>query len=105
MTTTVTLWASTLESVEVPIITDVDPTGAAPQFGLSTSTSTPPTTYETGAWSGTWDASTKRTTARTPTLGANGTLPITASTTYVVWAKVTLGGEIAVWPVGSVKVL
>ena len=104
MTTTVTLWASTLESLEVQIATDADPTATAPQFALSAAGATSPGTFQAGTWSTTWNASTQRTTARTPNIGSGGTLSITSGTSYLLWAKVTLGGEVAVWPVGSIRV-
>lgn len=104
MSTTVTLWASTLESLEVQISTDADPTAAAPQFALSTAGATSPGTFQAGTWSTTWDATTQRTTARTPNIGSGGTLTVASGTSYLLWAKVTLGGEIAVWPVGSIRV-
>ena len=104
MSTTVTLWASTLESLEVQISTDADPTGTAPQFALSAAGATAPGSFSAGTWSTTWDATTQRTTARTPSIGTDGGLTIASGASYLLWAKVTLGGEVAVWPVGSIRV-
>jgi hypothetical protein len=104
MSTTVTLWAATVESLEVPIITSSDPTGTAPEFALSAAGATAPGTFSAGTWAGSWDASTLRATARTPSIGGTGTLTVTSGTSYLLWAKVTLGGEVAVWPVGSIRV-
>ncbi len=100
-TTAVTLYAATVESVEVDIETDADPTGAVPQFALSAVGAVAPGTFSNGTWSTTY-ASTGRTTARTPTLGSAGTLVIASGSTYELWVKVTLGGETAVWVVGRI---
>jgi hypothetical protein len=104
MTTTVTLWAATVESLEVSISTDVDPTATPPQFALSAAGSTSPGSFSPGTWAGTWNASTEQTTARTPSIGSGGTLTIASGSSYLLWTKVTLGGEVAVWPVGSIRV-
>ncbi len=104
MSTTVTLWAATVESLEVSISTDADPTATPPEFALSTAGATSPGSFSQGAWSGAWDVSTERTTARTPTIGGSGTLTVTSGASYLLWAKVTLGSEVAVWPVGSIRI-
>jgi hypothetical protein len=96
-----TLFAATVEALEVDIYTDADPTGASPQFALSAKGASAPGTFSAGSWTTSY-ASTGWTTARTPTLGSAGTLVIVSGTTYDVWAKVTLGSETAVWPVGTV---
>lgn len=100
----VTLWEATVESLEVDIETTADPTATAPQFALSAASATAPGAWVTGAWSSTWDAATRRTTASTPTIGGAGSMEIDAGSGYRLWVKVTLGGEIAVWPVGTIKV-
>jgi hypothetical protein len=104
MSGNVILYADTLESLEIPIKTTVDPTGTAPQFGFS-STSAQPSSWVNGAWSGTWSSTTHITTAVTPTLGASGAgLTIAPSTTYTIWIRVVAGTETAKWPVGSITV-
>lgn len=102
LTTAVELYAATVESVEVDIETDADPTGTAPTFALSAKGASAPGSFSAGSWTTTYSSTTNRTTARTPTLGSAGTLVIASGTTYDLWAKVTLGSETAVWPVGSV---
>ena len=100
----VTLWEATVESLEVDIETTADPTAAEPEFALSPAAATAPGVWVPGAWSSTWDAATRRTTASTPTIGGGGSIEIEAGSVYRLWAKITLGGEIAVWPVGTIKV-
>lgn len=101
MLKTETLFAATVESVEVDIETDADPTGTAPQFALSAAGATAPGTFSNGTWSTSY-SSTTGTTARTPTLGSSGTLTIASGTSYDLWIKVTLGSETAVWTVGRI---
>ena len=96
-----TLYAATVESVEVDIETDADPTGTAPTFALSAKGASAPGSFSAGSWTTSYSTSGK-TTARTPTLGSAGTLVIASGSNYDLWVKVTLGSETAVWPVGSV---
>lgn len=102
MTGTVTLYAATSESLEVPIKTNADPTATPPEFALSSASAVTPGTFVPGAWSGAWVNGT--TTAVTATLGATASMAVVGGTTYQLWVKVTLGGEVAVWPVGRVQV-
>ncbi len=104
MTGRVLLYEDTVESLSIDIKTSADPTGTLPQFALSTD-ATQPGTFQIGAWSGSYNSSTQLTTALTPTLGATGaTLTIATGTSYTLWAKVTVGSEIAVWSVGTIAV-
>lgn len=104
MSGTVTLWADTLESLELMITTTADPTATPPKFGFS-STPAQPGTWVNGSWSGTYNSTTKQTKAVTPTLGATGAgLTIATGTTYTMWAQITVGTEVAKWPVGTVVV-
>ena len=96
-----TLFAATVEALEVDIYTDADPTGTNPQFALSAKGAAAPGTFSSGSWTTAYPSS-GWTTARTPTLGSGGTLVIASGSSYSLWAKVTLGSEIAVWPVGDV---
>jgi hypothetical protein len=99
-----TLYAATVESLEVPIDTPADPTAEAPQFALSTVGAVTPGSFSAGAWHADgYSATTGKTTAITPTLGSTGTLAIASGTSYTLWAKVTLGSEVAVWPVGRIR--
>lgn len=98
----VTLYASTAESLEVPIRTNDDPTGDPPEFALAAS-AVAPGTFHAGEWSGSfYDADTRYATAVTPLIGSGQTLAIRSGDQLVVWARVTLDGEVAVWPVGQV---
>lgn len=96
-----TLFAATVEALEVDIYANADPTGTAPQFALSAAGAVAPGTFSAGSWTTSY-ASTGWTTARTPTLGSSGTLTLASGSTYELWAKVTLGSEVAVWIVGRV---
>ena len=99
---TVKLFAATAESLEVPIKTNDDPTSDPPEFSLSASAATPGT-FHAGEWSGSfYDPDTRYATAVTPLIGAGQTLAIRSGDQLVVWARVTLDGEVAVWPVGQV---
>jgi hypothetical protein len=104
MSGTVRLYAATVESLQVQIVTPADPTGTAPQFALSAPTANTPGSFVSGVWSGTWDPANGRALAVTPTLGATGALPVVAGTSYRLWARVTIGSEAAVWPVGGITV-
>jgi len=104
MANTVRLYATTVESLNVTIVTPTDPTGQPPAFALSAPGAATPGSFSDGAWSGNWDAATGRTVAVTPTLGATGTLEIASGSSYQCWARVVIGGEAAVWPVGGITV-
>jgi hypothetical protein len=98
----VRLFASTAESLELPIKTNDDPTADPPEFSLSASMSAPGTFYD-GEWSGSfYDPDTRYATAVTPLIGTGQTLSIRSGDSWVVWVRVTLDGEAAVWPVGQV---
>ena len=96
-----TLYAATVEAVEVDIETNADPTGTAPTFALSAKGASAPGTFSAGSWTTSYSSS-GVTTARTPTLGSAGTLVIASGTTYDLWITVVLGSETAKWRVGSV---
>jgi len=89
----------------VPILADLDPTGATVSFGVSADTATAPSSYTAGSWAGSWTAASLPVNARTPTLGATGaTINLTAGQTYVLWAKVaTVGGETPAGPVATIR--
>ena len=103
MSGTVQLFADTVESVQVPIKTNSDPTGTAPQFALSTTAAVTPGSFTTGSWSGSYSSTTGLTTAVTATLGTAGSMTIATGISYSLWIKVTLGSEVAVWKVGTVR--
>jgi hypothetical protein len=96
-----TLYAATVEALEVDIYTNADPTGANPQFALSAKGASAPGTFSAGSWTTSY-ASTGWTTARTPTLGSAGTLVLASGSTYDLWVSVALGSETAKWRVDSV---
>lgn len=104
MSGTVLLRAVTLESLQIPIVASVDPTGGQVAFALSAPGASSPGTYSSGQWSGSWDASTGRAVAITPLIGAAGTLPIAAGSGYDLWVKVSsIGSETPQWVVGRIN--
>jgi hypothetical protein len=102
MSGTVTLHAATLERIEVPIRTTADPTATAPDWSLTAPNATAPGSWTAGSWNGTW--ANGRATAVSPTIGAAGQLVVASGANYRAWVRVTAGGEVAVWPVGAVRV-
>lgn len=99
----VTLWNSTLESIEVQIKVNADPTGTDPEWSLVATGTGTPGTFVTGSWASTYDTSTQKATARSPLLGTGGAIELTSGVTYDVWIQTTLGDEVAVWIIGSVR--
>jgi hypothetical protein len=100
----VTLFAPTVESLQVDVYASVDPTGTAPGF-LLTAEGTMATTgssFTSGTWVGTY-GSDGWTVARTPTIGTAGSLTATAGR-YWLWASVVAGSETAKWIVGTLVV-
>lgn len=76
------------EPVDVSIRADSDPTAAVPAFELTAATVTTPTgSWSNGTWETAWDATSKRLTARTPTIGAAGTLAAAEGTENTLWIK------------------
>jgi len=85
--------ATTLESIEVQIGVDADPTGVAPQFALTAVGGAAPTTgWANGTWVTPWVGQ-NQATCRTPTIGATGSLVVAANTRYWLWWRMTLSGE------------
>lgn len=101
---TVTLYAATLESLELPIKTDVDPTGSTVQFALSDSGADSPGSFTDGAWAGSYNTATGITIARTALIGGSGgSHTIVSGESYAVWVKiVSLGSESPAWKVGQI---
>ena len=105
MSGTVHLRAVTVESLEVPIESSVDPTSGTVAFAVSAPGAASPGAYSSGQWSGSWSSSTGRVTAITPTLGASGSITIAAGSAYDLWARVTgIGSETPQWVVGRITV-
>lgn len=83
--------ATTLETVDVVVSVDADPTGATPQFCVvAAGASISGASWQNGSWVTDWSAARKRATARTPAIGASGTLVVAAGTAYDLWWRVTL---------------
>lgn len=100
--TPVTVYAASKESLDIPIIVTADPTATPPQFALSATGATAPGAFTTGVWSTAWSTVTTRATATTALVGSAGAHVIASGVDYDVWAKVTVGSEIAVWVVGRI---
>jgi hypothetical protein len=100
----VALSAATVESLELDILCNVDPTGDPPEFALTDigSYATGSTSFVAGAWAATWTAG-QWLTARTGTLGSS--MPIATGDRKWLWVKVAAGAETAVWLCGTVVVL
>ena len=99
------LRAVTVESLEVPIASSVDPTSGTVAFALSAPGAATPGAYSSGQWSGTWSSATGRVTAITPTIGATGSMTIAAGNAYDLWVRVSgVGSETPQWVVGRIVV-
>lgn len=100
----VTLYAATVESLQVDLYCDVDPTGTAPAFAVTAEGTVVggSDTYTNGTW-GTY-GSDGWTTARTPTFGTTASIPVTSGSRLWLWAKCTAGSEVAVQRVGLIIV-
>ena len=102
---TVTVYAATKESLEVVVTTTADPVGNLPEFSLSAAgASAPGGSWVAGSWGTTWSAASHRTIALTPLVGSAGALVVAAGTDYDLWARITVGAEVAVWPVARIHV-
>lgn len=107
---TETFWGTSVneQSYQGYIITTVDPTGTAPQFGITEQTDTDgPTSWVTGSWSGSWDSVTHKTLAVTPTIGlaaASPSMTITAVGSWRIWARVQVGIETWTEPIFDLRV-
>lgn len=91
MSGTLTIYAAAAESVNVPVISDADPTGTAPYFALSEPSAATPGSFVAGSWSSAW--SNGKATATSATIGGSGSHQITSGNKYALWCKVTVGVE------------
>jgi hypothetical protein len=79
--------SASAEPIDVTLIAAIDPTGTPPSFQVTLSTVTTPTgSWSNGSWLTAWDTS-GRLTARTPTVGAAGTLVVVEGGEYTLWVK------------------
>lgn len=89
--------ATTLETIDVTIEVDADPTAATPQFVLAAvGAAAPGSGWQDGSWvtvSAASAAGRRVATARTPTIGDAGTLVVASATRYQLWWRVTTLGE------------
>jgi hypothetical protein len=93
------LSSATLESVEVPITCDVDPTSDVVEFQLcATGTEPADDTWKTGTWH-----PTKTTTAVSPLIGAGGVLTPTPGR-WQLWVRITDAPEIPVLHSGAIVI-
>lgn len=88
MASTVIIESGSSEPVDVDITAATDPTATPPDFQVSLSTVTTPVgAWVAGTWTTTWNATTKRLTARTPNIGAAGSLVIVEGSRYTLWIR------------------
>lgn len=103
---------TTVESIDVVIGVDADPSGATPQFALvDAGGSLSGATWEDGSWVSEWTNGLggrgpvrRQITARTPTIGDGGTLATDGSGSYDLWWRVTLVDETPVRHVAVIVV-
>ena len=88
----ITIESTTKEKRPYDVTAPGDPTGVAPAFALTTTT-TQPTTWVNGEWFTTWSPTTGRATALTPLIGAGQALDVTPGTDYDLWIRPTIGPE------------
>lgn len=84
----VVIESASTEPVDVDIVAAADPTATPPDFQVSlTTVTTPVGSWSAGTWTTTWDATTKRLTARSPNVGAAGTLVVVQGSRYTLWIR------------------
>ena len=112
----VTLTAPTLESLNVDLFASASPVDTAPGFAITAEGTlvTAATSYTAGSWATAYGtvlvgtasvADPGWTTARTPTLGVSGAIVIASGSRYWLWAKTSVGSEVAIERVGTLVVL
>lgn len=80
--------SASAEPADVNLTAAADPTATPPDFQVSlTTVVTPVGSWVAGSWLTTWDATTKRLTARTPTIGAAGQLVVVQGSRYTLWIR------------------
>jgi len=85
---TLTIESGSAEPIDVVIKATADPTGGDAEFQVTTlDTTTPSGSWSAGTWQTAYDSTTGKVTARTPTVGASGTLAITEGVTYQLWIR------------------
>lgn len=88
MPSTVVIESGSAEPVDVDITAAADPTATPPDFTVTLIPVTTPTAgWVAGSWTTTWNATTRRLTARTPTIGAAGSLVIVEGSRYTLWIR------------------
>jgi hypothetical protein len=79
--------SASAEPVDITLIAATDPTASPPAFQVTAATvTTPAGAWSNGSWLTTWDT-TGRLKARTPTVGAAGTLVVVEGSEYTLWVK------------------
>ena len=96
----ITIYASSVESVDLPVIISADPTGTPPAFALSTTSAVAPGSFTNGTWSVAY--ANGRATATSATIGSAGTHTIASGNTYSLWCKVVVGSETFVSKVATI---
>jgi hypothetical protein len=103
----ITLESTTAERLKATIETSEDPTGTAPEFALTTTT-TEPSTWVAGSWNGTGTWNTDNTIltidAYTPIMGDGQALDTNAATDYDLWIRWYLSTQTPVKHLGRIRI-
>lgn len=84
----VVIESGSAEPVDVDLTAAADPTSTPPDFQVAlTTVTTPVGAWVAGSWESSWDATTRRLTARTPTIGAAGALAVVEGSRYTLWIR------------------
>jgi hypothetical protein len=96
---------TTVERLEVELVSRTDPTGSDVEFSFTGAAAVDPGAWVVGAWAGPWDARNGRVKALTPTVGAaSAQIELAEGFTYRVWVRWTSGAEVPVKAAGFVTV-
>lgn len=85
--------STTREKLPVEITTTADPTGALPEFAVTTTSDSDGATWVDGEWDGAWSTSTGKINAKTPLVGAGQALDLTVEVDYYLHARWVIGTE------------
>ncbi len=87
------LESTTSEKVPGTVKTSADPTGALPEFALTTVNTEPTWPGTDGEWDGTWSATTREIDMLSPLVGDGAALDVAGGTDFDLWVRWTVGTE------------
>jgi hypothetical protein len=97
--------STTVERLEVELVSRTDPTGGAVEFSFTTAGASNPGTWVAGGWTGAWSTANGRVKAVTPTIGSPAAqVELPEGATYRVWVRWTSGAETPVKQAGFITV-